>query len=193
MTAFVLGNGVSRKGINLHELRKYGRIYGCNALYREFDPDVLVSTDPAISKEIQNSGWPQKTGHTHWTRKPFSDSGSLKLPPDYKGMSSGPNALNLACRDKANHQTIYLLGFDLGTIDGARFNNVYAGTECYKDINSGPTFGGNWFNQIMRIMNENPKKQFFRVVTQHSREYDKLKSIPNLKLMEKSDFQSLYK
>ena len=193
MTGFVLGNGVSRKGIDLHELRKHGRIYGCNALYREFDPDVLVSTDPNISKEIQDSGWPLKTGHQHWTRRPFHDSGSKQLHPEYKGMSSGPNALKLACIDKVEHKEIYLLGFDLGSIDNTGFNNVYADTEHYKKSTDGPTFGGNWFNQIMRIMHEHSNIQFYRVVTRHSRDYDKLRSIPNLKLMEKTEFQSLYK
>ena len=42
-TAFVLGNGVSRKEIDLESLRKWGKTYGCNALYRDFAPDVLVA------------------------------------------------------------------------------------------------------------------------------------------------------
>jgi hypothetical protein len=31
-TAFVLGNGVRRQGLDLETLKKYGKIYGCNAL-----------------------------------------------------------------------------------------------------------------------------------------------------------------
>jgi hypothetical protein len=193
MTAFVLGNGVSRKGIDLYNLKKKGQVFGCNALYREFDPDVLVSTDPGISKEIQDSGWPKKNNCTHYTRRPFADSGSKSLHPDYKGMSSGPNALKLACLDKLEHQIIYLLGFDLGSPDGKLFNNVYAGTEFYKREGDSATFGGNWFNQITQIMKEHKLVQFYRVVTDDSRNFDKLGSIPNLKLMEKSEFQSLYK
>mgnify|MGYP003348041320 FL=1 len=38
--AFVIGNGVSRLGVPLATLNTYGKIYGCNALYREFEPDV---------------------------------------------------------------------------------------------------------------------------------------------------------
>ena len=53
---FVLGNGVSRQGVNLHQLRHLGKIYGCNALYKEFTPDVLVATDKPIAEQIQNSG-----------------------------------------------------------------------------------------------------------------------------------------
>ena len=193
MTAFVLGNGVSRRGIDLHTLKKHGRIYGCNALYREFDPDVLVSTDPGISREIQESGWPSKDKHTHWTRRPFAGSASKKLLPNYTGMSSGPNALKLACIDKREHKEIYLLGFDLGSV-GDLFNNMYADTEHYKKSTEKATFGGNWFNQIMRIMSEHLDIQFYRVVTDSSNSnYDKLRSIPNLKTITKSDFQSLYK
>ena len=43
--AFVIGNGQSRSHFNLNTLRGKGTIYGCNALYRDFMPDVLVATD----------------------------------------------------------------------------------------------------------------------------------------------------
>jgi len=189
MTAFVLGNGISRKGIDLYALKKHGKIYGCNALYREFEPDVLVSTDPGISKEIQESGWP--TGRRHYTRKPFSNSASIKLEPAYKGMSSGPNALNIACKDE--HTTIFLLGFDLGSVD-QRFNNLYADSPFYKKSTDGATFGGNWLNQIIQIMNENPTIQFYRVVTRHSQGFaDKLAKVKNLQEMTKEQFQNTYK
>ena len=45
---FLIGNGESRKGFNLDTLKPHGKIYGCNALYREFTPDVLVSVDHGI-------------------------------------------------------------------------------------------------------------------------------------------------
>jgi len=189
MTAFVLGNGVSRNGIDLHNLKHYGKIYGCNALYREFNPDVLVSTDPAISREIQESGWPK--GRRHYTRKPFSDSGSLKLHPDYKGMSSGPNALNIACSD--GHETIYLLGFDLGSVNQRIFNNVYADTPCYKSSTASATFGGNWMNQITRIMNENKKINFIRVVDENSATFRNLDQVKNYKEIPKTQFLIIHK
>ena len=37
---FCLGNGESRKGVNLDILKQHGKIYGCNALYRDYTPDV---------------------------------------------------------------------------------------------------------------------------------------------------------
>jgi len=53
----VLGNGESRKGIDLESLRKEGPIYGCNALHRDFSPDVLCATDWDMIFEIMTSGY----------------------------------------------------------------------------------------------------------------------------------------
>ena len=43
--AFVLGNGKSRLQLDLIKLKPFGKIFGCNALYREFAPDYLISVD----------------------------------------------------------------------------------------------------------------------------------------------------
>ena len=53
--AFVIGNGLSRVGFDLNTLRGKGTIYGCNALYRDFMPDVLIATDDKIREEIELS------------------------------------------------------------------------------------------------------------------------------------------
>ena len=50
--AFVLGNGTSRKNLDLSHLNKFGKIYGCNALYREYRPDYLVAVDVKMILEI---------------------------------------------------------------------------------------------------------------------------------------------
>ena len=56
-TLFVIGNGESRKCFDLEKLRPHGKIYGCNAVYRDFTPDVLVAVDQGISHEIYQSGY----------------------------------------------------------------------------------------------------------------------------------------
>ena len=53
--AFIIGNGKSRIGFDLNQLRGKGTIYGCNALYRDFMPDVLVATDDRMREEIELS------------------------------------------------------------------------------------------------------------------------------------------
>ena len=45
---FIIGNGESRKGFDLANLRQHGTIYGCNAIYRDFMPDVLTAVDHGI-------------------------------------------------------------------------------------------------------------------------------------------------
>jgi hypothetical protein len=54
---FCIGNGESRRSIDLRQLREHGKIYGCNALYRDFKPDVLVGVDQGIMHEIYHSGY----------------------------------------------------------------------------------------------------------------------------------------
>ena len=72
-TAFCFGNGNSRKGLNLDDFKKYGTVVGCNAIYRDFTPDILVALDSRIGHEIYRS----KYAHEHtcylgyWTPVPI--------------------------------------------------------------------------------------------------------------------------
>ena len=70
--AWIIGNGPSRKGIDLEELE--GTTFGCNALYRDFTPDVLVAMDFNICHEIYRSGYAFKNlvYLKQWTKCPAS-------------------------------------------------------------------------------------------------------------------------
>ena len=57
---FVLGNGESRKGIDLDALRTKGPVYGCNALYRDWAPDALICVDGGMQHEVYTSGYALK-------------------------------------------------------------------------------------------------------------------------------------
>ena len=98
---FVLGNGRSRLEISLDDLKKHGRVYGCNALYRDFIPDVLIATDPGITAEIEHSGYALK--NTFYTRNPNEALGSKKIAYHW-GFSSGPVAVKYAA--EAAHDVI---------------------------------------------------------------------------------------
>jgi hypothetical protein len=175
-TAFVLGNGISRQAVSLPALKQHGSIYGCNALHREFVPDVLVATDLPISTHIQQSGYSKN--NKFYTRRPQENTGALKVPSQYHGFSSGPIAVGIAAID--GHQRIYLLGFDLGPDQNQKFNNVYAGTEFYKPANSSPTFTGNWIKQLIKIAKDYPQVQFFRVTGPTSAQIKELHVLPNM-------------
>ena len=182
--AFVLGNGVSRLSVDLNQLKPHGRIYGCNALYREFVPDVLISTDRAIAHTIQNSGYAEK--HLMYTRKPLPGLGARSVPQSYFGFSSGPIAVGQAAMDR--HLAVYLIGFDMGPSANNRFNNVYADTEFYKKSSSLPTFTGNWSRQIVSICKDFPDTSFYRVMGDTSAMIPEFKSVGNLTTVNITDF-----
>ena len=182
--AFVLGNGKSRLELDLYQLKEAGPIYACNAIYRTFTPDCLVATDTAIARAIQESGY-AKTNRFH-TRRPIEGFGAKSLPKEYKGFSSGPNAVAQACLD--GYHTIYLIGFDLGTTDG-QFNNVYADTEFYKKITDPPTFSGNWIKQIKTIADRYSTRQFIRVEGMNSAFVSTFRDIANLQSLTMERFQ----
>lgn len=156
--AFVLGNGVSRQQVDLSVLKSCGPIYGCNALYRDFAPDVLVSTDKPISERIQTTEYALK--HRFYTRKPMPGLGAYPVPQKYYGFSSGPIAVALAAIDGGT--SVYLIGFDMGPLN-RYFNNVYADTEFYKKSNATPTFTGNWARQLVTVARDFPQSVFYRV------------------------------
>ena len=51
-TAVCLGNGQARQGLDLTKMKDYATVIGCNAIYRDFTPDILVALDSRISHEI---------------------------------------------------------------------------------------------------------------------------------------------
>jgi hypothetical protein len=174
--AFVCGNGVSRQAIDLNQLKPLGKIYGCNAMYRDFEPDCLVATDRPIAETIQNSGY-SKTHRFH-TRKPIHGLGALPVPKKYHGNSSGPIATALAALD--GYSTIYLLGYDMGPTINAKFNNVYAGTEFYRKPDAAPTYTGNWVKQLCTIAKDFPQMTFVRVCGPTTADIRELKVFNNL-------------
>ena len=66
----VVGNGVSRKNIDLWQLKKDYIVYGCNAIYREFQPDILFCVDDRMCNEIHVSGYSKE--HTVITQNKYS-------------------------------------------------------------------------------------------------------------------------
>jgi len=182
--AFVLGNGISRLSVDLSVLQQRGKIYGCNALYREFTPDVLISTDKGIAHAIQHTGYARE--HVMYTRKPLPGLAARAVPQSYFGFSSGPIAVGLAAMEK--HLAVYLIGFDMGPTTTNRFNNVYADTEFYKKSSSNPTFTGNWVRQIVTVTRDFPNTSFHRVMGDTTADIAELAGIKNMRHMPMADF-----
>jgi len=182
--AFVLGNGISRQGIDLDLLQSLGPVYGCNAIYREFTPTVLISTDVPISEAIQRTGYAQK--NRMYTRRPLPDLGAKRIDQEYFGYSSGPVAVSIAAADA--NRAVYMIGFDMGATRTGRFNNCYADTEFYKKSSAVPTYTGNWVKQIVKICKDFRKVSFYRVVGATTADIADFKSVGNLHHMPMADF-----
>jgi hypothetical protein len=162
--AFVLGNGTSRQRIPLDPLRKFGTIYACNAVYREFKPDYLVAVDTKMINEIVQYRY-HKEGQV-WTNynKSYEKYSGLNYFEPSKGWSSGPTALDLA--SDHGHKTIYILGFDYQGMgpEYKRVNNLYSGSPNYKREHDTATYYGNWLRQTTTVFQKNSEKRYIRVL-----------------------------
>ena len=71
---FCIGNGESRIGIDLLKYKEFGKIYGCNAIYRDHPNlcDVLTGVDHGMIHEIYHAGMAQKIPcyFRNWTKVP---------------------------------------------------------------------------------------------------------------------------
>jgi len=170
--AFVLGNGESRKGIDIDDLKKLGTVFACNAVYRTHRPDFLIAVDPKMIMEIgeseymmHNQVWSNFNAQYNKNQRIMDHCNWFK--PSL-GWSSGPTALRMAC--ERGFKEIYILGFDYqGHRDGQRFklNNIFGDTRNYKRRKDEATFYGNWMNQTKRCLQDFKDVKFHRVVPEN--------------------------
>ena len=98
MIHFCFGNGNSRKDLDLDKYKQHGIVVGCNAVYRDFTPDILVALDSPIAHEIYRCGYAHKnTSYLgYWTDIPTdvaehmleSETGPVSLSPGDLGFTS---------------------------------------------------------------------------------------------------------
>jgi hypothetical protein len=140
--SFIIGNGTSRKDFELEKLRDAGTIFGCNALYREFVPDFIVSIDEGIIREIFQSNFPKEKFIVPPTEECWEPA---ECNPNRPRSNAGINAMREAI--KRGHKTLICLGFDFLLQDSNRsVSNMYEGTQNY-----GPEVRANHADNIGRI------------------------------------------
>ena len=189
-TAFVLGNGTSRKTINLNELKRKGITFGCNALYREFSPDYLIAVDTKMILEISQAGYQHQ--QQVWTNrnKNFKKIKGLNFFQSDKGWSSGPTALHFA--STTDVEDIYILGFDFIGIEN-KINNIYAGTYNYKRIEEHATFHGNWLRQTLITCQKFSKKRYIRVLGENGYIPQEFHDLSNMSHINIKNFKDIFK
>ena len=170
--AFVLGNGESRKGIEINDLKEKGTVFACNAVYRTHRPHFLIAVDPKMVFEIAETDYPihnkvWSNFNAQYNKHPKILNHVNWFKPSL-GWSSGPTALRMACEH--GFKEIYILGFDYqGHNQGKRFtlNNMFGDTRNYKKRNDEATFYGNWMNQTKRCLQDFKDVRFHRVIPEN--------------------------
>ena len=156
MKIIVLGNGQSRRNIDINLLKQQGKVYACNAAYRDFMPDVLVAIDQVMAQEIVKNQI-----HKHipvYTREIYK----LESCKPYKCLlSSGTTALKIA--SEQNPSEIIILGMDFSSNDGL-VNNIYAGTTNYRDYDKAQPPMTPWIYEFVDIINSNPGIKYTRLI-----------------------------
>lgn len=198
-TAFVLGNGESRKGILIADLRPHGKVWACNGVYRSEEPDVLVAVDPKMILEISETDYPLThevwSNWNHQYEKIERAKNHIQYFKPSLGWSSGPTALKQAC-DQGFDQ-IYLLGFDYQGHPKSNkgqfsFNNIFKGTRNYKPVEAEATFYGNWMNQTKKCLQDYKDTQFIRVINSNGFRPHDLEFNQNFKHLDIEAFLKLY-
>lgn len=190
--AFVVGNGTSRESISLQSLHEHGKIYGCNALYRDFTPDFLIAVDTKMILELNKEKIQNKT--QVWTNpnKAYANMHGFHFFNPSKGWSSGPTALWKASSD--GYKEIYILGFDYQGIgnNNEKVNNVYAGSNNYKRKDEKATYFGNWLKQTVITIQKFTTIQYIRVYEKNGFVPKELANLSNLSHLHLEDFQKMY-
>lgn len=188
---FVLGNGESRLAIDIKYLREHGRIYGCNALYREFTPDVLVSVDDRMSTEILESGY-EGTHYYRVLRKDRTKDNVYDVIDRFghkitksRGYSSGALATLIAANE-AQVREVYLIGFDMYKTE--QVNNVYKDSPNYIRSTDRPIDTANFKIQMSQVVRECKTRKFIWVNDYHRMIINE----PNFELMYVSEFKELF-
>jgi hypothetical protein len=161
--AFIVGNGKSRTEVDLNNLVGKAPIYGCNALYRDFDKwDFLVSIDQEMVQEVRQAEGAFGNGiiivppeDQHFEPVEYS--------PQRRRNNAGMVAMDTAIR--RGYNILYMLGVDFILKGDIATDNVYKNTQNY-----GPETHANQDDNYYRIRylewyaRKNPNVKFVFVV-----------------------------
>jgi hypothetical protein len=122
---FIIGNGLSRRNIDLKILRNKGTIIGCNTLYKDFIPDVLIAGDQKMIARIGKTTYPDNNYFIApgSNRKRIPEDKKAYILPIIRFHTTGCAGMHYAGLIEAD--VTYLIGFD------CYGDNIYSGTEGY--------------------------------------------------------------
>lgn len=165
---FVLGNGESRKQVDINSLN--GIKIACNAVCRDSFVDHLVCVDRRMVDEAYNfyslnfnkiytrQDWLSSRSHMHnlypVPKIPYK---SIKRADESFQWGSGPYALLLGATFQP--KSIQMIGFDLWGKDN-KVNNIYKDTKHYDARTKSAVDPSYWIHQISKVFECYPKIKF---------------------------------
>ena len=165
--AFCIGNGESRRGLDLEQFKHHGKIYGSNALHRDIMCDELVCCDKRMVQEALYNNY-EGTIYTRpeWYAD-FANPQVKRLPgfrwsqqhkwTQHFHWGSGLHAVHVACKQQAN--ICIMIGHDFYSADG-KHNNIYKDTPNYWDSDHHAIDHSYWILQFGILFAEFPKTTF---------------------------------
>jgi hypothetical protein len=192
--AAVIGNGESRLQFNLNlVLNHYAGLgganslqtYGCNALYRDYNPDFLIAVGKEIIHEIDLSGYADRNIVYVNADYLLDYPGKFYLIPQNLYFDAGAIAAYMAAFD--GHKKIFLLGFDSYDAKGP-VNNVYKNTPGYltSDVHQDSTFFTRSLHAVMRCYSD---VEFVRVMPTNTWwKADEHDALPNFRQINYNEF-----
>ena len=167
--ALVIGNGESRKDINLYDFRGNHILIGCNAVHREYLVDILSCCDARMVQEAllnrqaeyikiyTRAAWRSRFTHQNvhtFPNLPYQGPDKIDDPEHW---GSGPYAVLLATY--LGYKEVVLLGFDLYSKNDL-VNNIYKGTDNYSGPEHKAVDHSFWVYQIAKVFEHNPDVHF---------------------------------
>lgn len=165
MIGIAIGNGLSRKGYDLSGLKGPDRcVVGCNWLYFDYEPDVLVAIDSEPVRELaamKFRGFAWLTNDV--PRKHIvmvQPDGTSEIIMEVMGVNGflGKNSGIIAASYLSKHlrcPKVYMLGFDFFRIDpGMTQNDLY-----HKGLIGFPRYERAW----NKLLADCPHTEFIRV------------------------------
>jgi hypothetical protein len=179
--AFVIGNGESRKPFNLEKLRGKGVIVGCNALYRDFTPDILTAIDSRMIKEITSKNY-HKENQFIIPANRASNIPELAKINLIKGFNT-TGGFALQYIGHCGFKKAYMLGFDC--FDG----NIYENTQNYtrKKLKNYDTFVRNYNSGIKQY----PYTKYINVIREKDGLTKHLQHLNNYSVINYDEFERI--
>lgn len=189
--AICLGNGLSRQNYTTKQfentnkrkiLKYYNVMYGCNAIYRDWQPDFLIVTNQILAAKIST----EMHNITFAPQEIMRRYKNLNLIPGAQRLDAGSAAAYLAAFHGAKR--VFLYGYDGQQIEGVN-NNVYANTECYSSESENVN-DRDWIKNLKNVIETYNDVEFFRVAPTAQDSYRVLQRLPNYNVIDFRKFIS---